>query len=104
LGCWSGRSACSSKQRRTAIGELRAGTALTPPNPAQRNGAFDTGKEFPATAASLQKRFIDALNEDAAILFRSDAVRDLSDLAGGSKGIGKRVTLDELHAVLDIPY
>jgi len=61
-----------------------------PPNPAERNGALDTGTEFLATAASRQKRLIDALNEDAAILCRIDAVRDLNDLAGGSIGIGKR--------------
>jgi hypothetical protein len=69
-----------------------------PPNPAERNGALDTGTEFLATAASRQKRFIDPLDKDAAILCRFDAVRDLDDLLRGSTGIGKGMTLDELHA------
>jgi hypothetical protein len=59
-----------------------------PRNPAQRNGALNTGTEFLAIAASNGS--LNALDEDAAILCRFHAVRDLNDLAGGSIGIGKR--------------
>src|SRR6516225_7533213 len=36
----------SSKQRNTVFGELHISAALVPPQPAQRNGALDTGAEL----------------------------------------------------------
>jgi hypothetical protein len=62
-----------------------------PPEPALSNRPLDPSAELLTATASRQKRFIDALNEDAAILCHFDAVRDLNDLTGGSKGIGKKL-------------
>jgi len=60
-----------------------------PPYPAERDGALDPGSELLAAAARREKRFVDALDIDAAILHGFDAVRDLDDLARGGIGIGR---------------
>ena len=73
-----------------------------PPQPAESDGALDTGAELLATAASRQKWLIDAFDEDTAILHRFDAVRDLDDPARGGIGIGEELLLDEFHAAIVI--
>jgi hypothetical protein len=50
------------------------------PEPSENNGALDPGAKVVARAASREKCGVDALDLDAAILHRLDAVRDL-DLA-----------------------
>jgi len=87
----------SGKQRRTAIGELQIRSALVPPEPALRDGAFDSGPEVITAAASGQKRRVDALDVDAAILHRLDAVRYLDQLAGGSVGVGEGASLSRCN-------
>ena len=69
-----------------------------PPQPAESDGALDTGAELLATAGSRQKWLIDAFDEDTAILHRFDAVRGLDDPARGGIGIGEGLPLDEFHA------
>ena len=67
----------SSKQRRTAVGELHVGAALVPQEPALRNGPRDPGTEVAAAAASRQKRRVDPLDINPTALLGFDAVRDL---------------------------
>jgi hypothetical protein len=83
------RHAGLSKQRRTAISELQIRSTLVPPQPSQRNGALDPGSEILAAATDRQKRRVNALDVDAAILRRLDAVCDLDQLARGGVGIGE---------------
>lgn len=52
------------------LGDVQVSAALVPPQPAESDGALDTGAELLATAASRQKWFIDAFDEDTAILRR----------------------------------
>ena len=59
------------------------------PQPPQRDGALDPGAEVVAAAARREERGVDALDIDAAVLRRLDAVRDLDQLAGGDIGIGE---------------
>jgi hypothetical protein len=73
-----------------------------PPQPAESDGALDTGVELLATAGSRQKWLIDAFDEDTAILHRFDAVRGLDDPARGGIGIGEGLPLDEFQAAIVI--
>jgi hypothetical protein len=59
----------------------------------QCNGALDPGAEVLTAAPSDQKRLIDPLDEDTAILHRFDAVRCLCDFASGGIVVGERVTI-----------
>jgi hypothetical protein len=51
------------------------------PQPALRDGPRDPGAEVVPAAAGGQKRHVDALDVDAAVLHRLDAVGDLDQLA-----------------------
>ena len=87
----------SSKQRRTAVCELHVGAALVPPGPALCDGARDSGAELVAAAASREKRIVDALDVDAAILYGLDAVGVLGELTRGEVRIGEATRLEEFH-------
>jgi hypothetical protein len=88
-----------SKQRRPAVGELHVGAALVPPQPIQRDGARDPGAEPLTATASREKRLIDALDIDAAILHRFDGVGQLHQLARGGVGVGEGTGLREISLV-----
>ena len=61
-------------------------------SPPQRNRAGDPGAELLAAVASHDKRLVDAFDEDAPVLDRFDAVRDLDDAArGGGVELARRV-------------
>jgi len=62
-----------------------------PPQPAKCNGALDPGAELLTAAASSQKRLIDALDVDAAVLHRLDGVGQLQQLLRGVVGVGEEV-------------
>jgi hypothetical protein len=47
----------------------------------------------------LQKRPVDLLNVDAAVLHRLDGVGNLDQLARGEIGLSEGAALDELHAL-----
>jgi len=66
-----------SKQRRADLGEFQIGPALMQPAPAECDGALDPGAEVVATAAGREKRRVDSLDVNAAILRGFDAVRGL---------------------------
>jgi hypothetical protein len=53
-------------------------------------------------AASRQKRFVHALDVDAAILLRFHIVRDLDELASCGIGIGERTISGKLHRALSL--
>ena len=91
----------SGKQRRP-LGDFQVSAALVPPQPAESDGALDTGAELLATAGSRQKWLIDAFDENTAILHRFDAVRGLDDPARGGIGIGEGLPLDEFQAAIVI--
>jgi hypothetical protein len=54
-----------------------------PPEPAKRDGPLDAGAEIVAGATGRQKRRVDVLDVDAAVLRRLDIVGDLDQLARG---------------------
>jgi hypothetical protein len=60
-----------------------------PPQPAESDGALDTGAELLATAGSRQKWLIDAFDEDTAILHRFDAVAVSTILRAAASGSAK---------------
>jgi hypothetical protein len=69
--------------------------ALRPP--ASRSGALrhaTKGLQWPVTPDS-----VDALDVDAPVLHRLDAVRNLDELASCGIGLGERMALDELHTL-----
>src|SRR4029077_3877275 len=67
-------------------------------SPPQRNRAGNPGAELLAAAASREKRLVDALDIDAAILHGFHIVGDLDELARCGIGIGGRARIGELHA------
>jgi hypothetical protein len=92
----------SGTQRRP-LGDFQVSAALVPPQPAENDGALDTGAKLLATAASRQKWLIDAFDEDTGHP-SPPAVRDLDDPARGGVGIGEGLPLDEFHAAIVISH
>ena len=82
----------SGKQRRPAVGELHVGAALVQPQPPQRDCMLDAGAEVLPSAACRQKRRVDLLDEDAAVLHSLNVVRYLDQLVRGLVGIGEGTT------------
>jgi hypothetical protein len=58
-----------------------------PPEPALRDGTRDACTEIVAAATSREKGRVDALDVDAAVLHRLDAVGDLDQPARGDAGV-----------------
>ena len=87
--------------RRTApagLGEAHERAALVQLEPALLDGALDPGAVQLGRSARSQKRQVDSLDEDAAILYRLDGARDVDELARSDIGIGESAVGDELNA------
>jgi hypothetical protein len=82
----------SVEQLGTGSRELHIGPALVPQRIAAASAAW--------CAASFEKRAVDQLEEDAAILLnRFDRIGALHQLAGGSVGISEVARLDDFHGL-----
>jgi hypothetical protein len=67
------------------------------PEPTERDRPLDPGAKLVASAASRQKRGIDALDVNPAILHCFNVVRDFDHFTRGGIGIGEEATLDGLY-------
>src|ERR1700681_4324440 len=81
----------SGEQLGAGLGKLHIGPGFVHPQPAAGDGELDAGAIFGRTATFLkQKRPVDLLNVDPAVLDRLDRVGDLKQLARGFFRVGER--------------
>jgi hypothetical protein len=93
----AGWSFLSGEQVGTGRGEPHEGTAFMSPQPALGDRVFDTDAVFGRGATSVEKRVVDQLDMDAAVLHCLGRVGDLNQLARGGVGISEVARFDESH-------